>query len=157
MSAIKRSDREKRILVIDDNPDWCNVVKMMAESLGYAVETAGSPEAAYTNMEKASKEGMPFQLAIVDVRFEIGDIEISVGREIIKTIKENYSQTACILSSGQSFSPQDVLDLRDHYGLDYYLPKIDIDRDTLNYAIVRAQAVNDELRELRKNKSPVPK
>jgi hypothetical protein len=83
------------------------------------------------------------------MRFEFGKIEISLGRDVIKLIKDNYPEIACVLSSGENFSPNDVLDLRDYYGLDYYLAKTDIDRDALNYAINRALEANMVLRKLR--------
>jgi len=149
MTAMEQPDKEKRIIVIDDNPDWCEVVRRMAKGLEYNVDSAGDPDEAYAKMEKAKLEGSPYRLAIVDMRFEIGEYKISLGRDVIRTIKDKYPQTACILSSGETHSPKDVLDLRDDYGLDYYLPKIDIERDALNYAINRALEANMVLRKLR--------
>ena len=135
MTAMEQPGKGKRIIVIDDNQDWCDVVGKMAKGLGYAADSAGTPEDAYAKIEKAHKGGEPFRVAIVDMRFEVGKIEISLGRDVIKLIKDNYPEIACVLSSGETHSPKDVLDLRDDYGLDYYLAKTDIERDALNYAI----------------------
>jgi CheY-like chemotaxis protein len=149
MTTAGQPERPKRMLVIDDNKGWCEIVGVMANSLGYSVEAVGSPDEAYVKLAQAQQEGFPFRLAIVDMRFEIGDYNVSLGKDVIKTIKDNYPQTACILSSGEKLTPGDVLDLRDDYGLDYCLPKVDIERDKLNYAINRALEVNMVLRKLR--------
>jgi CheY-like chemotaxis protein len=149
MATTKQSEKAKRIILIDDNKDWCEIVRRMGKNLGYIVESVSNPEDAYTRIDEAHKEGYPFWVAIVDMRFEIGEYNISLGRDVIKTIKDNYPQMACILSSGEKLSPGSVLDLRDDYGLDYYLPKTDIERDALNYAINRALEANMVLRKLR--------
>lgn len=156
MNITGQLETPKRIIVIDDNEKWCEIVKVMAKNLGYHVESVGSPGDAYRCMDKAVKEGFPFRVAIVDMRFEMEEFEVSLGRDVIKTIKDNFPQTACILSSAENFKPKDVLDLRDDYGLDYYLAKTDINRDELNYAITRALEVNMVLRKLRTTDVPVP-
>lgn len=155
MSTTVQPDKEKKIIVIDDNPDWCIAVNQWAAKLGYFVDSAGTPEDAYKKIARAQKDNAPFRIAIVDMRFEVDNIgNISLGRDVIKEIKDNYPYIACILSSGETHSPKDVLDLRDDYGLDYYLPKLEIDRDTLNYAINRALEANMVLRKLRSIEIP---
>lgn|GEM_PF-2374277 len=155
MLTREQSKNTKKIIVIDDNQAWCEIVKTMAGSIGYVVESVGTPEDAYIKIKRADQEGIPFRVAIVDMRFEVGEYNVSLGRDVIKTIKDNYPQIACILSSGEKLSPGSVLDLRDDYGLDYYLPKTDIERDALNYAINRALEANMVLRKLRFTDLPV--
>jgi len=155
MTATEQSEIAKKIILIDDNKEWCEIIKRMGKNLGYIVEPVNNPEDAYARIEQAHKDGFPFWVAIVDMRFEIGEYNISLGRDVIKTIKDNYPQIACILSSGEKLSPGSVLDLRDDYGLDYYLPKTDIERDALNYAINRALEANMVLRKLRLTDLPV--
>lgn len=138
MNAIK-------IIIIDDDPDWCVLIKIMAQGLGHVVDSATTPEEAYIKIEQALGEGSPYQVAIVDMAFNIGVSNNSLGKEIMKTIKDNYPKTACILSSGQPLSPSDILDLRDEYGLDYYLVKNNAERATLDHAINRAMKVHAQL------------
>lgn len=149
MGVSDQLESTKKIIVIDDNSDWCDIVKRMAGNLGYQVETVSNPEEAYVKIERSNQEGSLFRVAIVDMRFEQGGFDISLGRDVIKWIKDNYPQVACILSSAEKLSPGNVLDLRDDYSLDYYLPKTDIERDALNYAINRALEANMVLRKLR--------
>lgn len=149
MPTIEPPEHEKRMIVIDDNQSWCDIVRKMAKGLGYNVDSVNNPEDAYELIEKARNDGAPFRLAVVDMRFEIGSYNISLGRDVIKTIKDYYPEMACILSSGEKLSPSDVLDLRDDYDLDYYLAKTDIERDALNYAINRALEAHMRLRKLR--------
>jgi CheY-like chemotaxis protein len=156
MPPIEQPENEKRMIVIDDNQSWCDVVRKMGKGLGYNVDSVNTPEDAYELIEKARNEGVPFRLAIVDMRFEIGSYNISLGRDVIKTIKDYYPEMACILSSGEKLSPSDVLDLRDDYDLDYYLAKTDIERDALNYAINRALEAHMRLRKLRAIDIPHP-
>ena len=154
MSTIEQPEKENRMIVIDDDQAWCEIVRKMARGLGYSVESVNNPEDAYALIEKARNERVPFRLAIVDMRFEIGKYDISLGRDVIKTIKDCYPEMACVLSSGEKLSPSDVLDLRDDYGLDYYLAKTDIERDALNYAINRALEAHMTLRKLRATHIP---
>ena len=135
MNAIK-------IIIIDDDPDWCVLIKIMAQGLGHVLDSAVTPEDAYAKIEQAQMEGSPYQVAIVDMAFNIGVNNNSLGKEIMKTIKDQYPQIACILSSGQPLSPSDILDLRDEYGLDYYLVKNNAERATLDHAIIRALKVS---------------
>jgi hypothetical protein len=121
----------------------------MATRIGYKVDIVNTPEQAYALIEQADKSPSPFSIAIVDMRFEEGGYDISLGKDVINVIKENYPYIACILSSGEIFSPADVLDLRDYYYLDYYLPKTDLERDALSYALRRSLEVNNALKELR--------
>jgi len=139
-----------RLIIIDDNVDWCKIVKKMAVNIGYAVDVVNTPDQAYAKIEEADKSMSPFSIAIVDMRFEEGGYDVSLGKDVINVIKEYYPYIACVLSSGESFSPADVLDLRDNYGLDYFLPKTDLERDTLSYALRRSLEVKDMLRDLRK-------
>jgi len=145
MNVIRQSSNKIKIIIIDDDPDWCILIKMMAQGLGHVVDSAVTPEDAYAKIEHAQGEGSPYQVAIVDMAFNIGVRNNSLGKEIIKTIKDNYPQIACILSSGQPLSPSDILDLRDEYGLDYYLVKNNVERATLERAFKRALKVKGGL------------
>jgi len=134
-----------KIIIIDDDPDWCTLINIMAQGLGYVLDSAITPEDAYAKIKQAQMEGSPYQVAIVDMAFNIGVNNNSLGKEIMRTIKDKYPQIACVLSSGQPFSPSDILDLRDEYGLDYYLVKHNAERATLDHAIKRAMKVNEML------------
>jgi hypothetical protein len=45
---------------------------------------------------------------------------------------------ACVVVSGAPFTPDNVLDMRDEYGLDYYLQKDRFDLDTFSRAIEKS-------------------
>ena len=145
MNSIRQSNNTIKIIIIDDDPDWCTLIKIMVQGLGHVIDAATTPEEAYAKIEQAQMDGSPYQVAIVDMAFNIGVSNNSLGKEIMRTIKDKHPQIACILSSGQPFSPSDILDLRDEYGLDYYLVKHNAERSTLDHAIKRAMKVNGML------------
>jgi len=129
---------KNKVIIIDDDHDWCNTVKTMCQALGYSAETSYSLEEAIVKIQNAQVENVLFSVAIVDMRFEVGHVKVRRGKEVIKFIKDNHPYIACIISSGEGLTPADVLDLRDDYGLDYCLPKDEIEVDTLKKAIEKA-------------------
>jgi CheY-like chemotaxis protein len=71
-------DREKRILLVDDEQDFVKLMKFWLESKGYSVVTAGDGENA---VDLAKKE--KFDIILIDLRMpKMG------GLEAIKKIRE---------------------------------------------------------------------
>jgi hypothetical protein len=127
-----------KIIIIDDDQIYSNALKFRAMSLGYKAETAASLQDAITQIQVAVMCEEPFSIAIVDMKFEISNIEQRLGKDIIKYLKEYHPNIACILSSAEPPSTLELQDLQDLYNLDYCLPKHDIEPDTLSKAIKRA-------------------
>lgn len=127
-----------KVIIIDDNHDWCSTVKIMCQTLGYVADTSYNLEDAVVKIQNALTEDNPFSVAMVDMRFEVGAISVKRGKEVVKFIKESHPYIACIISSGAVLKPKEVLDLRDDYGVDYFLPKDEIEPDTLKEAFEKA-------------------
>ncbi|MBZ0306153.1 MAG: TIR domain-containing protein [Anaerolineae bacterium] len=128
-----------RILIVDDEDDWRNIIALMSGSLGYAPEVASSLNEATQKIQTAYHEGNPFRVVTLDVGFVVGQTRFQGGKQLLKQIKAQYADTACVMISGsEGITPDTVLDLRDEYGLDYYIQKDRLEPDLLRRAILRA-------------------
>lgn len=79
-----------RILVVDDEQDYCDVLKMILEGKGYIVETRNNGKDALTCLEKNS-----FDLVVSDLNMPVMD-----GSELLKNIKSrDYDCEVIILTA----------------------------------------------------------
>ncbi|MDO4545282.1 MAG: sigma-54 dependent transcriptional regulator [Bacillota bacterium] len=67
-----------RILVVDDEQDYCEVLKMILEGKGYAVDTCNNGEEALKILEKSD-----FDIVVSDLNMPVMD-----GYELLKEIKK---------------------------------------------------------------------
>ena len=81
----------RRILVVDDDPDFVLQMRLPLERAGYQVFTAGGQQEA----EKALGENWP-DLAIVDMMMEQPD----AGLALIQHIRQRRPQTPVIMVTG---------------------------------------------------------
>ena len=75
------------ILVVDDEKDYCDVLKMILTGKGYKVETCGNGEEAIKKLEKKS-----FDLVITDLCMPVMD-----GRQLLEEIKKREYDTEVIM------------------------------------------------------------
>jgi DNA-binding NtrC family response regulator len=133
-------DKPLKILIIDDEPVWCESIGMCAELLGYMWESASSFEKAKIALKEAEEEGTPFSVATIDMAFEVGKrgTETPLGKGILQYIKSKHPYIACIMVSGSPEVAHQVLDLRDDYELDSFISKDRFDLDTFGEEIAKA-------------------
>ena len=129
-----------RILIIDDDEDWRKRIRMYANLSKYDSELAGSFEEVQLMIKRAEEDDFPFSVATIDLRFELGkDRTISLeGQDILQYIKSEYPYIACIMISSSPVVAHEILDLRDDYGLDYYISKDRLGQKMLANAVGRA-------------------
>lgn len=75
------------ILVVDDEKDYCDVLKMILSGKGYKVETCGNGKEAVQKLEKK-----PFDLVITDLCMPVMD-----GRQLLDEIKKREYDTEVIM------------------------------------------------------------
>jgi DNA-binding NtrC family response regulator len=128
-----------KILIIDDDPLFHGLVGTNAEMLGYIWQSANNLQEAMLALKEAEANKTPFSVVTVDIQFkgEEGS-KMPIGKTILRRIKSQYPTIACIVISGTIVSAQEVLDMRDDYGLDYYISKDRFDPDTFDRGIKRA-------------------
>ena len=139
-STFHNEKRNLRLIIIDDEYNWCTMLSHMARSLGHSVDTATTPEEAQVMVRQAEAAGQPYTVAVIDLHFKIGKLALSRGQELIQYLKQNHPTIACVVASGQKVQPDSVLDLRDDYDLDYYVQKDRISLDIFRKAIQKALA-----------------
>jgi CheY-like chemotaxis protein len=134
---------ELRLLVIDDDEEWRSILSDIAEDLGHTADTAATLEEARTKLRRADARQRRYDIALIDMNFEIGkqNTQMPRGKEVVQYIKTHYPAMACIMVSGSlNITPERVLDLRDDYDLDYYIQKERFEIDTFVRALERALA-----------------
>lgn len=107
----------KKILIVDDNPDLCEILQFHLEELGYHIQTCQSIESA----QKTIQANNPFDAIILDLTFPeaVGGIDlISWTRELPDKQK---AQSSFILMTGQvlDFSHEKARQL----GVNVFMPK----------------------------------
>ena len=76
-----------RILVVDDEKDYCEVLKMILENNGYVVETCFNGKEALDILEERS-----FDVVVSDLNMPVMD-----GFELLKNIKEREYDTEVLI------------------------------------------------------------
>lgn len=134
--------KQLKILIMDDDEVWCTTISQMARLMGHNAETATTLEDAHEKIQNAFNAHDPYHIAIVDLNFTIGmgkaKTAVPRGKETIRFIKTRHPYMACMVVTGADFTPDNVLDMRDEYGLDYYLQKDRFDLDTFSRAIEKS-------------------
>lgn len=133
-------DQPIKILIVDDKPLFHGLIGGNVEILGYIWQAANTLEEALLALKEAEERDDPFAIVTIDMNFEVDKNEMPLGTMILQKIKKHYPHIACIIISGAGLGAQDVLDLRDDYGLDYYISKDRCDSKTLDQGIRRALA-----------------
>lgn len=91
--------KNKNILVIDDEPDVLELLKLYLESLRWNVVTVSSPSNAFETLLKE-----PFFLIITDIAMPEMD-----GYEFITKINEKKIDSQIILMTGFGYNPKHTL------------------------------------------------
>lgn len=141
LSTASPSPRELfRLIVIDDDIDWCRILRITVQSMGHSLDTANTLEEAMLKIQQAEDAQQPYDVALIDMNFEMGKQRIAIprGKEVVQYVKQHHPYMACIILSGSGVTPDSVLDLRDDYDLDYYVQKDRFDLDTFSKALERA-------------------
>ena len=80
-----------RVLIVDDDMDFCTTVKDILELNKYSVESAASGEEAVLRMENEA-----FDVALIDV-----NMPDMTGIELLEVLKSGRSPPSCIMVTGQ--------------------------------------------------------
>lgn len=133
------TDKPLKILVIDDEPEWCETIGTYAEILGHIWKSVSSFEEAKIAIKEAEEDGTPFSVATIDHGFGVGRTKRTpVGKGILRHIKSKHPYIACIMVTGVPEVAHELLELRDNYQLDSYISKAKFDPDIFARAIAKA-------------------
>ena len=128
------------IIIMDDDLDWCETISQTARLLGHNPDAVTTLEAAHAKIQEAYNAENPYEVAVIDLNFETGEEKTKVprGKETLRFVKTRHPYMACLIVSGVSTNASNILDLRDDYGLDYYVQKDRFDIDTFSNAIEKS-------------------
>jgi PAS domain S-box-containing protein len=91
----------KRILVMDDESLFLEILEAMLRQLGYEVNVAAEGNRAVALYEQASKEGRPFDVVLLDLTIRGG----MGGSETVAVLREKDPAVEAVLMSGYSHEP----------------------------------------------------
>jgi len=80
----------KRILLVDDDPDFLNLSKIFFESKGFAVDIAANGTEAIQRFKES-----PQDLLIVDIK-----LPDMLGDEVVKQVRDENGETSIIMITG---------------------------------------------------------
>jgi CheY-like chemotaxis protein len=108
----REPDAERRLLVMDDDPDIQEVVGEILEHLGFKASFAANGNEAISMYADALRSVQPFEAVIMDLTVPGG----MGGKEAVKRLRELEPNVKAIVSSGYSNDPV----IADHksYGFD---------------------------------------
>lgn len=89
----------KKILVVDDLPDWRATLSGLLADEGYEVQVADSSASAL-NLLGAYR----FDLAVVDIRLDESDEENTEGLDLAAKIKQQWPATKVVIITGYGTS-----------------------------------------------------
>jgi DNA-binding response OmpR family regulator len=114
MNATSEARQMNSVLVIDDDPVFCNVIEGILENDGYAVVTAGDAQTGISRFDELNPD-----LVIVDI--------LMPGKEGMATILElreaNPDARILAITGGGNFAAGDVLRIAELLGADNSLKK----------------------------------
>jgi CheY-like chemotaxis protein len=86
-------EAQKRILIIDDDPDYVDGIKAMLTKANYAVEAAYNPKDGF-----ATLQSNPYDLLVLDIMMGRGAEGVMLARKIRKDPKLRETPTLIITS-----------------------------------------------------------
>lgn len=82
--------KEESVLIVDDDPDFCSMLKDVLQSRHFRVQTEADQEKVLEHMEKS------YKLAVI-LDLKLGDAD---GLEVLKSIQEKYPTKPVVLVTG---------------------------------------------------------
>ena len=117
MVSTKRENKEKRVLIMDDETMICQVAVAMFKSLGWVAESCHEGKAAIVNYSEALAQGQPYDLVLMDLTIPGG----MGGHETIAELLALYPDASVLASSGYTNDP--IMSDFSSYGFKGVLPK----------------------------------
>src|SRR6056300_264629 len=85
-----------KVLIADDNPDFCSTVSDIVQGFGYETIMCNDPETAMSNLDEGNKE---IALALLDIEF--GPSVSKTGLDILEYSRKKYPSIPIVMISGK--------------------------------------------------------
>ena len=127
--SFSRKKKNRNILIVDDEPDVLNLLKIYLESHKWKVITVSSPSQALNELEKKV-----FFLILTDIAMPSTD-----GYEFINEIKEKCVPSQIILITGFGYNPKHTLvKISKKYNYPIFFKPFEFKKPKLKEAVLRA-------------------
>lgn len=90
LSFLSLLKKEESVLIVDDDPDFCRMLKDVLQSRHFRVQTEADPGKVLGHMEES------YKLAVI-LDLKLGDAD---GLEVLKSIREKYPTKPVVLVTG---------------------------------------------------------
>jgi len=128
-----------RALIIDDEEFFQDIIGEYFKLLTFDYVAVSSFDNAIEEIKNATRDNNPFSIVTIDNEFNVSNSAYRLGKNILQRLKltPEYSHLniGCIMITATRFSEREVLDLRDKFGLDYFIPKNELDVESLQEGI----------------------
>lgn len=111
----KEANMGNRILVVDDEKVWRDLLKEELERENYPVEVAGTYDEAQGKLEQAFKQGQPFHLVTVDIDMPGPSLlerkeewSIRGGESLLELLSREYPGTQRVIVSGAKLLDEEL-------------------------------------------------
>jgi CheY-like chemotaxis protein len=131
-----------KVLVVDDEPGWQEIIKMALMGEGYSVYVADNYRQAEAVLQKEV-----FHLAIIDIRLDPGGQTVSTGMDLLECIIELETELPyCIVLTGYP-TVESARDSFKKYRVWDFITKLDFDHQTFLKTVAEAvdQAVKRDI------------
>jgi signal transduction histidine kinase len=112
---MSQNDRNNWLLIIDDDPAFCESLAEMLEPRGYQPITVDTPERALAALREPPDSQEPAAVALIDVR--LGGVESGV--DLIPRLRAEQPEIICVLMTATIDSATAIDGLR-HGAYDYF-------------------------------------
>ncbi len=131
---------ELRLILMEDDLEYSRGLVETVRDLGHYIDVTSMLDEFKALLQTEEREGRSYDVALLDMNIATGSkrIETPIGKRAIRYVKQNYPHIACIMISGSLNRPEEVLDLRDDYDLDYYISKDRVDEGSMRHALEKA-------------------
>ncbi|MFP4370081.1 MAG: sigma-54-dependent transcriptional regulator [Candidatus Kapaibacterium sp.] len=85
-----------KVLIVDDNPDYCSTIEDIVNSFGFDTQTLNSPTEA---LEYISKQSRLIGLALFDIEF--GPDEDMSGLDLLKSVRKEHPGIPVVMITGK--------------------------------------------------------
>lgn len=103
----KEANVENRILVVDDEKLWRDLLKEELEGENYSVEVAATYPEAQAKLRQAFNQGQPFYLVTVDIDMP-GPGLVRGGESLLELLSREYPGTKRVIVSGAKLLEEEL-------------------------------------------------
>jgi len=131
---LEQAEGRARVLLVENRPDWQDIVIAVFENAGYFWRLAHNAQEALQELDKVG-----FHLVVLDLKLQQTDLPLrsNEGWLLLDELVEKYPKTKVVILSGKA-GPSDVADLLTHYPVIGFIEKGNFTPEAIKTAVTQA-------------------